>query len=152
MSISAKGKFKSKEHCLNISYARKGQISPFKDKHHSDETKLKMRNAKLGKKQTEETINKRRKYLIGNKYACGNTSNRGKKLSEETKLKISEARKGTIPWNIKHIRQYDLQGNFIREWNSATHAAKDLLINRSNINACLLGKYRQANGYVWNYK
>ena len=56
--------------------------------------------------------------------------------------KVSNSRK--IP-----ILQYDLDGNFIREWNSATDIGKEV---SSTICNCLKGKLKSAYGYIWKYK
>ena len=49
----------------------------------------------------------------------------------------------------KPILQYDLDGNFIREWPSARDVGRDV---RTNIGYCLRGKYKTAYGYIWKYK
>lgn len=53
----------------------------------------------------------------------------------------------------KSIFQYDLKGNFIKEWSCAVEAIKELgLGNSNNINDCARGKYRTTYGYIWEYK
>ena len=47
------------------------------------------------------------------------------------------------------ILQYDLDGNFIREWNSATDVGREV---HSHICACARGKLSTAYGYKWKYK
>ena len=49
----------------------------------------------------------------------------------------------------KPILQYDLDGNFIREWSSATDVGKEL---QANIWCCLRGRTKSAYGYKWKYK
>ena len=49
----------------------------------------------------------------------------------------------------KPILQYDLDGNFIREWPSATDVGREI---QSNICMCLKGKKQMAYGYKWVYK
>ena len=51
--------------------------------------------------------------------------------------------------NNKPILQYDLDGNFIREWECAADVGKEV---RSNIVSCLKGRYKTAYGYKWAYK
>ena len=46
----------------------------------------------------------------------------------------------------KAILQYDLDGNFIREWASARDVGKEV---RSNIGYCLRGRNKTAYGFVW---
>ena len=49
----------------------------------------------------------------------------------------------------KPILQYDLDGNFIREWSSAMDVGKEV---RTNICKCLKCRYKTAYGYIWKYK
>ena len=49
----------------------------------------------------------------------------------------------------KPILQYDLDGNFIRSWPSATDVGKEF---RKNIVSCLTGRTKTAYGYIWKYK
>ena len=50
----------------------------------------------------------------------------------------------------KTIYQYDLDGNFIKEWNGIAKTQRELNIN--NIFACCLGKQQSAGGFIWKYK
>jgi len=54
------------------------------------------------------------------------------------------------PAQWKPISQYNLKGEFIKEWNSLTDAISSTKIN--NIGSCLRGKQKSAGGYLWNYK
>ena len=51
--------------------------------------------------------------------------------------------------NNKPILQFDLDGNFIREWECASDVGKR---ERGNIKQCLRGKNKTAYGYIWKYK
>ena len=51
--------------------------------------------------------------------------------------------------NKKPILQFDLNGNFIREWPSATDVGKEV---QSHICHCLNGDHKTALGYIWKYK
>ena len=50
------------------------------------------------------------------------------------------------------VEQYDLNGNFIRCWNSADQASMTLGILPSRLLQCLEGRLNQTNGYIWTYK
>ena len=53
----------------------------------------------------------------------------------------------------KKVEQYDLNGNFIREFNSCREAAR--YINAPyhvGISSCCIGKQKTAYGYKWKYK
>lgn len=52
---------------------------------------------------------------------------------------------------IKKVYQYDLEGNFIKEYESVTQASKETNTNRTSIINCVNGIYKKANDYVWSY-
>ena len=56
--------------------------------------------------------------------------------------------------HCKPVLQYDLQGNFIREWSSMKKVEEELGIKYQNISKCCSGKigYKSAGGYLWQYK
>ena len=56
--------------------------------------------------------------------------------------KVSNSRK-------KPILQYDLDGNFIREWECAADVGKEV---QANIVNCLKGRTKTAYGFIWKYK
>lgn len=70
---------------------------------------------------------------------------KGNKHTEETKQKMSKA-------ISKPILQFTLEGVFIREWQSATSASKELKINRGNITQCCKEKLKTCGGFIWCYK
>lgn len=69
--------------------------------------------------------------------------NLGKKYSEESKAKKS-----------KITLQYDLEGNFIREWKSMRDAARTLGIVSGNISNAIYGRNRMKSykGFIWKFK
>lgn len=52
----------------------------------------------------------------------------------------------------KPILQYDLNGNFIREWESITQAAKYYNVNTGNIGHVLSNKCKSCRKFFWKYK
>jgi len=67
------------------------------------------------------------------------------KRTEATKQKISK-NKSIV------VYQYDLNGDFIREWKSATFAAKILKCSSSGIGKCCSGNFKSFFGFMWSYK
>ena len=65
------------------------------------------------------------------KYNC-NYGNRNKKIINKLNIKIL---------------QYDLDGNFIKQWDSMKEATKKL--NIRNISQVVNGKRNKAGGYIW---
>lgn len=51
----------------------------------------------------------------------------------------------------KSIRQYDLKGNFIKQWDKATDVENEIGISRKNIQKVLTNQRRQSGGFVWKY-
>ena len=78
----------------------------------------------------------------------------GKHHTEETRRKISEAKKGVF--NIKSskpVLQIDKQTNeVIAEFPSTMEVKRQLGFSCSNISACCLGKIKSAYGFKWKYK
>ena len=110
-------------------------------------------NPNFGKKASIETRGKIRAFLLSDK-----NPRRGNPLSEIHKQRIGDANRGrpcteeAKRKKSKPIIQYDLDGNFIKEWLSATEAAKSLGKDKSNICICCKGKTKYAYGYIWKYK
>lgn len=61
---------------------------------------------------------------------------------------------GRINKNIKSkkIIQYDLSGNFLKEWESEQEASRKTGTNQGNISNCCKGLINKTNGYIWRYK
>lgn len=83
---------------------------------------------------TEKTI---RKILIENNIDRPNRSEIAKKMYAKTVL------------------QFDLEGNFIKEFDSATEASIEVKGDKSghsNIANCCKGKTKQSYGFIWKFK
>jgi hypothetical protein len=124
---------------------------------HNDETKNLIRLKAIGRKLSKEAKQKISQSKIGNKY------NLGRKHSDEIKqsFKYKNRKKGKItPERNKKIKeklqkpilQYDLNGNFIKEWISQTEASQVLNINQPSISNCLKNRSKTAGRYIWKYK
>lgn len=120
---------------------------------HSIKTGLK-RDFGKGRICSETHKNNLSKSLKGRKSPCGMS---GKRWSEETRIKIIEANtgksrnKGKIAYQYPVI-QLDLDGNYIKEWCSATMAAKELNLRSSLISACCHKNRNKTGGYKWKFK
>lgn len=83
-------------------------------------------------------------------------ANKGKKHTEEARRKIGEAHKelhlgGKSP-SAKKVLQYDLDGNFIKEWDSFMDIQRELGVSYQNVWKVCNGKTEKFLGYVWKYK
>lgn len=50
------------------------------------------------------------------------------------------------------VIQYDLEGNFIAEYETMTQADKETGVNFSRISAVCRGRRKTSGGYIWRYK
>ena len=56
-----------------------------------------------------------------------------------------------IPRATKPVIQYDLNGNFIKFWNSQSEINRELNYNKGSISNCCNGKTKTAYGFKWQY-
>ena len=68
-------------------------------------------------------------------------------------LKKASQKQKEIAKKINAIKviQFDLQGNYIKEWDSASEAARQLNIDQSGIIKCCRNKLKTAGKYKWKY-
>ena len=117
----------------------------------TEETRRKMSLAHKGLTFSEETrkiLSEKAKMRIRSQESIRKSADKhiGLKMSNKTKQKLKECNKRTI-------LQYDLQNNFITEWDTIKEAANSLgLKSASPIRQCLTGKSKQSHGYIWKYK
>lgn len=52
----------------------------------------------------------------------------------------------------KLVYQYDLEGNYINQYNGTQEAHRMTGVHQGNIAACARGKYSHAGGFIWKYK
>lgn len=109
----------------NLSEAHKGENNPMYGKHHTEETKNKISEAKKGK------------------YCGENNHNYGKHHSEETKQKISEANKGSL------IERWSKDGKLIDIKYQFEYV--EMGFNAGNISSCCKGKRKSTGGYIFKY-
>ncbi len=60
--------------------------------------------------------------------------------------------KKTVPHNITKIVQCDLQGNYIRTFNSVNEASKETSIQRTRISSCVTGQSKTASNFIFVYE
>lgn len=134
----------SKESRLKLSKALTGRK-------HTELSKQRMSESAKGRIFSEETLDKISKSMKGK-----NTGKRGKrdsKIIEQTKntwiLKYQNGYKNLLQ---KPVLQYDLEGNFIKEWESSGIAAKTLNINKKAIQQCCRKSLKTSAKFKWKYK
>lgn len=104
-------------------------------------------------KYVGQTIRPLSKRLKEHKYKIeeSNSHKNNKPHTQETKDKISKSKKGTVPHNIKKIKQYSIDGRFIKEWESSTKAGKELKMSQGNISMVANNKRKSAGGFIWKW-
>ena len=84
---------------------------------------------------------------IANLEFCNQSHN----IKEAFRLGLQKATKGKESTSSKKVRQYDLKGNFIREWDCTMDIQRELKYANQNISACCRKESKSAYGYVWRY-
>jgi group I intron endonuclease len=127
-SNSLKGKPKPKGFGENHSKLLKGITKPegFGDK---------LSKIKMGTHLSLETRNKIGKSKTNHK--CYSDPKRGEKIRESKN---------------KSVLQYDLNNNFIKEFESGQQASKHTLIDARGISLCCRKKGKTAGGFKWKFK
>lgn len=95
-------------------------------------------------------LNELEQYYIDkyNSYKLGYNSTVGGNnifiYTDEIKNKISKSR-------TKKVLQYDMDGFFIKKWNSSKDVANEFNCCTSTINKCCSGIAKKSLGYIWRY-
>lgn len=118
----------------------------------SKETKEKIRQANLGLKHPEWRNEIKSKAQGGDNHWTKKQS-----FSEESKKKMSETHiklyeNGYENPNKKIVTQLNLDGSFVKEWESVTIIEKELGFNSRAISACLNNRSKTSNNYIWKFK
>jgi group I intron endonuclease len=145
MSNAKKGKPLNKEHQVNkeISLQRYWNECEFK------------KEVKKSQKQKYIPTQKHKDNLSKVKKGKSIHTNESREILRKVgkKRDMIKCYKAGIEARSIPIHQYDLQGNFIKEWINAIEA--ELFYNKKggdNIRACVRGKQKTAYGYVWKNK
>ena len=109
-----------------------------------------------GKKHTKETKNKMKEWWAKNAHPRSNETI--KKISKtkqnnprNTTPEMIETFRKCSPFK-KPILQYDIEGNFLKEFESINEAARKLNIRNDGISVCLREKQKTSAGFIWKYK
>lgn len=68
-----------------------------------------------------------------------------------TRIKRSIETKNKNGKRNKPVNQYDIDGIFIKRWDSATIAANELGLKQARICRCCLGQRNHYKGFIWRY-
>jgi len=94
--------------------------------------------------------------LLGSEYNLTKEVIRNN-LSKESRKKQSDTRKRLfaegklIPTKMHPVKQFDLDGNFLKEYPSITQAAKTNNLHATTIIRCVKKQTSQGRGYIWRY-
>lgn len=145
---------------------RFGEKHPMWGKHHTEETKQKIRNRNLGVPFSPERLaafhahidreelseRAKRKFAYCNKgrkwseesNRKRSESNKGKKRSEESRDRIRQSKR-------KPILQLDADGTVIKKWDSAKSVEDSTGIDAGHISKVCKGQRKSAGGFKWSY-
>lgn len=95
-------------------------------------------NFEILERCSKEDLNRRENYWI--QYYCSNNPNFGYNLTSGG---------DNPPKTITKCYQYDLEGYFIKEFESVICASEETKTNKSSISRCCHGGIKSAGGYIW---
>jgi group I intron endonuclease len=102
---------------------------------------------------SEETKQKMRKPRYEGFREKISKINKGKPKPKGFGKKLSKDRKGKPrPEIYKAVLQYDLEGNFIKEWKCINEVGEIMGVHATSITANLIGRTKTSCGYIWKYK
>jgi len=119
-----------------------------------------------GLPMSDETKKKRAQSMEG-KYKSGKDHPMyGRTMPDYLKAILIECTKNREPWNKgkkneyktvpskfkKRVLKFDMQGNFVGEYESATEAAEKNICRKSGVSACCTGRIKFHANFVWKYK
>jgi hypothetical protein len=116
----------------------------------------------LGFKQPPDLLKKRSQIMTGKKMHSDTQKQKwsiertGKKnIWDPNRIKADKNRpkpEGFVGKGLTPVLQYDLEGNFIKQWDSQKEVFNSLGIKPSAIWSNIKGITKQAGGYKWKYK
>jgi hypothetical protein len=113
-----------------------------------DEVNQKRRQSLIGHSVSEITKNKIREKAIGRK-ASSETKNKMSATHKERKTGSWIPTKGHSNGRAFKVYQYDLDGNFIKEWDCARYAIVHYNWPRAAITECIKGRLPSYGGFLW---
>jgi hypothetical protein len=105
--------------------------------------------AKKGVKREKWVCDKLSKGMLGKKKSKQHIKNISKAKMGEGNHMFGKFGKDNP--KSKPLKQYDLEGNFIRDWESCSVVARELGFSQGNINSCAKGKTKTACGFKWKF-
>jgi hypothetical protein len=118
----------------------------FKEFNKNEEFKQKRMSALRNSDKLKEYNNSRKGIPSGYKH-----TEHSKKLIAQSKIGKKIAFEHYSK-KCKPLLQLTLNGEFIKEWESAREVQRELKFNQGNVSKCLNGEYKQAYGFIWKYK
>lgn len=68
------------------------------------------------------------------------------------RMGLKKNKKGQESCHAIPVYQYDLQGNFIKKWNSMVDACQAVGADSGNLSYACSGKIKTCMGYIWSYE
>lgn len=145
------GKHHSEEARTKMSDAKRGEKHPWFAKHLPEETRRKIGDANRGRPISEEQKAQLRKANLGKKASAEtrakmSAAQKARKRGPDIGKKISEAKKKTP------VIQLTREGEFVAVWPSVSSAAQATGLTTGQICKCCKGVLRTTGGFTWKYQ
>lgn len=127
------------QHCININRSNKRSLIKSAMKHYGIDNFT----FEILEVCPPEELNEKEKFYIS-KY---NTYYLAEKSNGYNMTLGGEGQNG----NGKKVKQYDLDGNFIKEYNSIIEASRQCHVSDTGISNCCAKRRKQCGGFLWCY-
>lgn len=81
-----------------------------------------------------------------------NHKDENKQNNSDTNLEWCDVNYNNRYSKSKKVLQFDLKGNFIKEWECVRDIVRELGFNIECITGCCSRKYKTSHGFIWRYK
>ena len=72
-------------------------------------------------------------------------------MQHAIKNHLNKPLRGSKHPNSRKTNQYDLNNNFIKQWDTITSASEYYKVCKTCIRDCCIGKQKKSKGFIWKY-
>lgn len=106
----------------------------------------------IGNTNTKESIRKGiETRILRGSYNISEETRKKRSKSLKNSLLLREVLKINAKKRVKKIYQYDLDGNFMREWDNISNITNELGINKSMILKVIYGERARCKNFIFDY-